>query len=34
MDWAIPRTKVVARWLGQRPWGLVGAGSDAGVRLA
>jgi DDE superfamily endonuclease len=34
MDWTIQMLKVVARWLGQRPWVLVGDGSYACVRLA
>jgi hypothetical protein len=34
MDWTIQMTKVIARWLGQRPWVLVGDGSYACVRLA
>jgi hypothetical protein len=34
IDWTIQMVKVVSRWLGGRPWGLVGDGGYACVKLA
>jgi hypothetical protein len=34
VDWTSQRVKVVSRWLRKRPWGLLGEGGYAGVRLA
>jgi DDE superfamily endonuclease len=34
IDWTVQRVKGVGRWLGQRPWVLIGDGGFACVRLA